>query len=85
MAPSLAYDSAAMGDADGGLVPTSVLPSVTVPTMAMAGGADHAFMIDVARMLAAGLPNAAFAHLEGQSHDASPDVVAPPILEFLAS
>ena len=85
VAPSLAYDSAAMGDADGGLVPTAVLPSVTVPTMALAGGADHAFMIDVARTLASGLPNATFVHLEGQSHDASPDVVAPPILEFIGS
>jgi pimeloyl-ACP methyl ester carboxylesterase len=85
VAPSLAYDSAAMGDAVGGLVPLSVLPSVTVPTMVLAGGADHAFMIDIGRTLVSELPDATFVHLEGQSHDAPAEVVAPPILEFLDS
>lgn len=85
VAPSLAYDSAAMGDADGGLVPTSLLPSVRCPTLVLAGGADHTFMVDVAQALTSGLPQATFVHLEGQSHDAPPEVVAPPVLEFLAS
>jgi pimeloyl-ACP methyl ester carboxylesterase len=83
VAPSLAYDSAAMGDAEGGLVPEALLSSVRVPTLVLAGGADHPFMLDVARILASGLPEATFVHLEGQSHDAPADVVAPPILDFL--
>ena len=85
VAPSLAYDSAAMGDADGGLVPEARLSSVPVPTLVLAGGTDHPFMVDVARILASGIPQATFVHLEGQSHDAPAEVVAPPILEFLVS
>lgn len=83
VAPTLAYDSAAMGDRDGGLVPAEVLAAVAVPTLVMAGGADHSFMLQVARTLVEGLPGAHLAHLEGARHDAGPDVVVPALLPFL--
>lgn len=83
VAPTLAYDSAAMGDRDGGLVPTALLRDVTVPALVVAGGADHGFMLDVANALVADLPDASFAHLLGAGHDAPPDVVASAIVPFL--
>jgi pimeloyl-ACP methyl ester carboxylesterase len=83
VAPSLAHDSAAMGDRDGGLVPHDLLARVDVPALVMVGGADHGFMIDVARTLVDGLPDARLAHLLGAGHDAGPDIVAPALLRFL--
>lgn len=83
VAPTLAYDSAAMGDRAGGLVPGDVLARVTVPTLVMAGGADHPFMLQVAHALVEGLLDAELAHLEGARHDAGPDVVAPVVLSFV--
>lgn len=83
VAPTLAYDSAALGDRDGGLVPRDVLVRVQVPTLVVAGGADDGFMVGVARELVAGLPDARLTHLVGATHDVGPDVVVPALLPFL--
>lgn len=83
VAPTLAYDSAAMGDRDGGLVPADLLGAIDVPTLVVVGGADHGFMVDVARSLVSGLPDARLEHLVGAGHDVGADVVAPRILPFL--
>lgn len=84
VAPTLAYDSAAMGDAAGGSIPTDVLARVDVPTLVMVGGEDHGFMIDVAQQLIAAIPDARLEHLEGARHDAGPEVVAPRLVPFLS-
>lgn len=81
---SLAYDSAAMGDKDGGRIPADLLRRVTVPTLVLAGGADYGFMVDVAREMAEVLPDGRFEHMVGADHGAGPDVVAPRVLPFLA-
>ena len=83
VAPSLAYDSAAMGDREGAPVPTDLLASITVPTLVLVGGADHGFMVDVARRMVDALPDATFEQMVGASHDAGPDVVVPRLLPFL--
>lgn len=83
VAPTLAYDSAAMGDLEGGLVPVDLFPRVQMPTLVLVGGADHGFMTDVAHLLVDGLPDPHFHHLLGARHDAGPDVVAPPVKRFL--
>lgn len=83
VAPSLAYDSAAMGDRNGGRVPDDLLAQVTVPTLVLVGGADHGFMVDVARRMVDALPDARFEQMLGASHDAGPDVVVPRLLPFL--
>ncbi len=83
VAPSLAYDSAAMGDRDGGTIPFDLLPRVTVPTLVVVGGADYGFMIDVAHQVADALPEARFEHLPGAGHDAGPEIVVPHLLPFL--
>ena len=80
---SLAYDSAAMGDQDGGGVPYGVLGQVQVPTLILVGGADFGFMIDTAQALHRGIAGSRFVHLAGAGHEAGPEVVAPSVLEFL--
>ena len=81
---SLAYDSSAMGDQDGGGVPYGLLGQVGVPTLILVGGADFAFMIDAARALHGAIAGSRFVHLPGSGHGAGPEVVAPALLEFLA-
>lgn len=83
IAPTLAYDSAAMGDREGGVVPVGLLAGVAVPTLVLVGGADHGFMVDVARRMVDALPDARFEQMVGASHDAGPDVVVPRLLPFL--
>lgn len=83
VAATLAHDSAAMGDRDGGLVPAELLAQINVPALVVVGGADHGFMVDVAASLAEGLADARLEHLVGAGHDAGPEIVAPAILPFL--
>ncbi|GAA3524013.1 alpha/beta hydrolase [Aeromicrobium panaciterrae] len=85
VAPTLAYDSAAMGDEHGGVVPIDLLARVTAPTLVLVGGADHGFMIDVARQLVEALPNGALDHMVGAGHDVAGDIVAERIAPFLTT
>ncbi|WP_162891049.1 alpha/beta fold hydrolase [Aeromicrobium sp. A1-2] len=80
---SLAYDSAAMGDAIGGVVPRDLASRVSVPTLVLVGGADLEFMLDAADQLVAALPDGRLEHLVGARHDAGPEVVVPGMLPFL--
>lgn len=85
VAPTLAYDSAAMGDEHGGGVPTDLLARVTAPTLVLVGGADHEFMIDVARLLVDSLPDGTLDHMVGAGHDVAGDLVAQRITPFLTT
>lgn len=80
VAPTLAYDDAILGHS----VPTDVAAQVTTPTLVMAGGATYPFMHEAARMLEAAMPNAQRRTLDGQTHDAAPEAVAPVLVEFFA-
>ncbi len=81
VAPTLAYDNAIMGD---GSVPTTLITSITVPTLVLDGGASPAFMHNAAEAVAHSLPNAQRCTLAGQTHDVDPDVLAPMLAEFFA-
>lgn len=83
VAPTLAYDSAAMRDDQGGTVPVDLLAHVDVPTLVLVGGNDHGFMIDVAKQLVDALPDGRLEHMVGAAHDAGPDVVVPRLAPFL--
>ncbi len=83
VAPTLAYDSAAMGDAEGGLAPLEELASLAVPTTVIAGTAGAPFFVGVARQLAGAIPDAHLVALEGHGHDAPADAVAPLVLAAL--
>ena len=80
---SLAYDSAAMGDAAGGAVPTELLRQVRVPTLVLVGAETWPFMIEAGRALHAGIVGSQFELLAGANHEAAADLVAPRLIPFL--
>lgn len=80
VAPTLAYDAAILGE--DASVPTKRAASVTVPTLIMVGGASYPFMHDTAKALVNAIPHAQHCTLEGQTHDVTPDVLAPILKEF---
>ncbi len=85
IAPTLAYDSKIMGDIDrDGTIPVDQASRVTVPALALTGGADYPWMTDVGRRLADAMPDGQHRVLEGQEHVVPPEVLVPVLAEFYA-
>jgi pimeloyl-ACP methyl ester carboxylesterase len=83
LAPSLAHDSAVMGDGGrGGSLPTERLAAMAVPTLVLDGSASPAWMREMARRIAGTLPEGLHRTLEGQTHDVAPAALAPVLEEF---
>jgi hypothetical protein len=85
VAPTLAYDAAAMGE--DRKPPVERASQVRVPTLVMDGGANLAFMPFMhatASALAQAMPQAQQRTLEGQTHDVDPVVLAPVLIEFFS-
>jgi pimeloyl-ACP methyl ester carboxylesterase len=82
VAHTLPYDAAVMS---GFKVPTARLASVKVPTLAMHGSKTDTRLQDAARAVAAAVPGAQHRTLEGQTHNVSPAVLTPAVVEFLNS
>ncbi len=83
VAPTLAYDAAAMGD--GRVAPEERISHIRVPVLMMDGGENLTlmpFMHETALRLAQALPNAQQRTLEGQTHDVNSEVLAPVWGEF---
>jgi pimeloyl-ACP methyl ester carboxylesterase len=86
LAPTLAYDSAVMGDMSrGGTVPPDLAGRVAAPTLVLVGGASPEWMIDVGRELADTVQNSEHRVLDGQEHVVPPEILAPVVKEFLAA
>jgi hypothetical protein len=86
VAPTLAYDAAAMGEDRS--VPVKRAPAVTAQTLVMDGGANlqlMPFMHPTAAALARAIPGAQQRTLEGQRHDVDSKVLAPVLIEFFAA
>jgi hypothetical protein len=81
VAPTLAYDMAVMGD---GSVPAERIAVVTVPVLAIDGGASPQPMRAGAEAVVQALPNAERRTLEGQTHEVAADALAPVLREFYA-
>ncbi len=84
VAPTLAYDAAAMGTDRS--APLDRAAKVSAPALVMDGGAnlaDRPFMHETAATLAKVIPHAWQRTLEGQTHDVNPEVLAPVLQEFL--
>src|SRR5829696_5541631 len=79
IAHTLAYDATVMGDYT---LPTGIAKSVPVPTLLIVGGASFDFMAGTAEALAALIPNAQLAILEGQQHNVDPTALAPVLTRF---
>ena len=84
VAPTLAYDAAAMGE--DASVPTEKAASVTVPVLVMNGSAsEFSFMHTSALALARAMPRAQHRTLEGHSHEDAAPALAPVLVEFFNS
>ena len=85
LAHTLPYDQAVMGDTmEGNPASMKRWASVTVPTLAMDGGASPEWARNSVRALVEILPDAQHLTLEGQTHAADPEVVAPALEKFFA-
>lgn len=80
IAPTLAYDAAAMG-ADR-LPPVEQAAKLAVPALVMNGQLGQPFMLATAKALANAIPHAQLRTLEGQRHDVDSKVLAPVLVEF---
>jgi pimeloyl-ACP methyl ester carboxylesterase len=81
IAHTLAYEATIMGD---GSMP-AWLASITIPTLVMDGAHSPAYRRQAAQVVAQTLPHAQYRSLEGKTHDLPAEVVAPVLVEFLAS
>ncbi len=79
LAHTLAYDAIIMGDYS---LPVERFAAIDIPTLVMDGGASPPFMHSMAEELMKILPRGQRRTLEGQSHDASPQVLAAALKEF---
>lgn len=78
---TLAYDHTALLGSEAA-IPTDLAARVRVPTLVMTGGASFPFMKATAETLSTVMPHARLLVLEGQTHDVSPEAVAPALAEF---
>jgi pimeloyl-ACP methyl ester carboxylesterase len=86
VAPTLAYDAAALGS--DRRVPTARAAAVTVPTLIMDGGASYEtlpFMRATAEALTQAIPTAQHKTLAGQSHNVDAKALAPALTVFFLS
>jgi pimeloyl-ACP methyl ester carboxylesterase len=81
VAPTLAYDAAAIGDDRS--VPEKRAAQISSPALIL-NGTVIPFMRDTAAALARAIPGAQHRTLEGQSHDVNLEVLAPVLTEFFA-
>ena len=81
VAPTLAYDAAAVGDDRS--VPVKRAAEVVSPSLVM-NGTVIPFMLDSANALAKAIPHAQHRTLEGQPHDVDLKVLAPILVEFFS-
>ncbi len=78
---TLAYDHTAILGQEAA-IPTDRAAGVTVPTLVMSGGASFPFMRATAERLSKIMPHARLRVLKGQTHDVSPEALAPVLAEF---
>ncbi|KQU94402.1 alpha/beta hydrolase [Devosia sp. Root105] len=83
LAHTLAYDVAVLGDRMSGKpLASGAWDGVSIPVLVMDGGASPEWIRNSARSVAGLLPSAEHRSLEGQTHNAAPEVVAPELERF---
>ena len=80
VAHTLAYEAAVMGP--GNALPAGRLAAITQPTLVLTGGNSPAWMTNAGQAVAETIPAAAHRVLDGQTHNVSPQALAPELLEF---
>jgi pimeloyl-ACP methyl ester carboxylesterase len=81
VAPTLAYDAAALGEDRS--IPRQRAAQIKVPTLVL-NGTVIPFMRPTAEALAEAIPGAQQRTLEGQPHDVDLKVLAPQLVEFFS-
>jgi pimeloyl-ACP methyl ester carboxylesterase len=76
---TLAYDYAILND---GAIPVDAAKKATMPTLVMNGDKSFDFMSKAAKNLSRSMPNAQWKALKDQTHQASPEILAPVLNEF---
>lgn len=84
VAPTLAYDHAAI-IGERWSAPTDLAARVSPPALVMAGDASLPFMPSTAQALSSAMPHGQLRLLAGQTHNVSPRVLAPVLVDFFAS
>jgi pimeloyl-ACP methyl ester carboxylesterase len=79
VAHTLAYENAVLGD---GAPPVDASKAATMPALVLDGSESPAFLHEAAEALARVMPRAERKTLEGQTHDVSPEAIAPVLAEF---
>jgi len=82
LAHTTPHDTAIAGTYD---VPVAALAGIAIPTLVLRGGASFPWIGETARAVAAAIPHAELATLEGQTHSPAPDVLAPALVRFFLS
>ncbi|MBB2914717.1 pimeloyl-ACP methyl ester carboxylesterase [Streptosporangium becharense] len=83
LAHTLAYDSAVMGrDGRDGVFSRERVAAVATPTLVLSGGQSPEWLGDMARQVAEAMPGGRHRSLEGQTHNADPEALAPVLREF---
>ncbi|MBO3749843.1 alpha/beta fold hydrolase [Streptosporangiaceae bacterium NEAU-GS5] len=82
VAHTLAYEAEVMGP--GNALPTQTAASLSAPVLVLNGGASAAWMRNAGAALAKVIPGAAHRVLDGETHNVSPEALAPELLEFFA-
>lgn len=81
MAHTLVYEARILGT---GQLPLDRVRSLPCPVLALAAGRAHLFMRETAETVARTAPHGRALILEDATHDLVPELLAPPLLEFLA-
>jgi pimeloyl-ACP methyl ester carboxylesterase len=81
VAHTLPYDAAVMG---AWTAPAARLATVAVPTLAMDGEKTDLRLHRAVQAVADALPNVQRRTLKGQTHNVSPEVITPVLVEFFA-
>jgi pimeloyl-ACP methyl ester carboxylesterase len=79
---TLAYDYAVLGD---GAIPVEIAKTLSMPVLVMNGGKSFDFMRDTAENLSKVIPNAQWKVLKDQTHQVSPEVLAPVLRAFFGN
>jgi pimeloyl-ACP methyl ester carboxylesterase len=80
--PTLVYDFEVLGD---GAVPVDIAKNVTIPTQVLVGEKSFDFMHATADSLRKVIPDSNRKTLKDQTHEASPEVLAPVLEAFFGS
>lgn len=83
IAPTIGYDAAVLGEEAS--VPVEQAARVIMPALVINGSESYPFMHETAAALAHAMPYGEHRILAGQTHEVTPEAIAPVLVEFFTS